>query len=125
MLSLALPGRVFVCATPTDMRKSFDGLAAVVRDHLDRDPLAGDLFVFRNRRGDRLKLLYWDEDGLAVWMKRLEEGTFEFPSPEAGGTTVEVKATELALILGGIELRSVERRTRYQRPTPGDSLPPS
>ena len=117
MLSLALPGRVFVCVTPTDMRKSFDGLSAVVRDHLKQDPLAGDLFVFRNRRGDRLKLLYWDEDGLAVWAKRLEEGTFEFPASPSDDHAVEVKATELALILGGIELRSVERRKRYRRPT--------
>lgn len=116
MLSLALPGRVFVCATPTDMRKSFDGLAAVVREHLKRDPLAGDLFVFRNRRGDRLKMLYWDQDGLAVWAKRLEEGTFEFPTPATDTTAVEVRATELALILGGIDLNSVARRKRYQRP---------
>jgi transposase len=123
VLSLALPGRVFVCVTPTDMRKSFDGLSAVVRDHLKQDPLAGDLFVFRNRRGDRLKLLYWDEDGLAVWAKRLEEGTFEFPAPTSDDHAVEVKATELALILGGIELRSVERRKRYQRPTSNPSLP--
>lgn len=124
MLSLALPGRVFLCATPTDMRKSFDGLSAVVRDHLNQDPLAGDLFVFRNKRGDRLKLLYWDADGLAVWSKRLEEGTFQFPT-STSDTAVEVNATELALILGGIELRSVERRKRYQRPAPSVSLPPS
>lgn len=116
MLSLALPGRVFVCVTPTDMRKSFDGLSAVVRDHLKQDPLAGDLFVFRNKRGDRLKLLYWDEDGLAVWAKRLEQGTFQFPAPESQTDAVEVKATELALILGGIDLDSVERRKRYHRP---------
>jgi transposase len=116
VLSLALPGRVFVCVTATDMRKSFDGLSAVVRDHLRQDPLAGDLFVFRNRRGDRLKLLYWDEDGLAVWAKRLEEGTFQFPTSDSCDAAVEVRATELALILGGIELRSVERRKRYQRP---------
>lgn len=115
MLSLALPGRVFLCVTPTDMRKSFDGLSAVVRDHLRQDLLAGDLFVFRNRRGDRLKLLYWDEDGLAVWAKRLEEGTFQFPGADCG-EAVEVKATELALILGGIDLRSAHRRKRYQRP---------
>lgn len=113
MLSLALPGRVFVCVTPTDMRKSFDGLSAVVHDHLRQDPLAGDLFVFRNRRGDRLKLLYWDEDGLAVWAKRLEEGTFQFPMT-ASGEAVEVKATELALILGGIDLRSCQRRKCYR-----------
>jgi transposase len=117
VLSLALPGRVFVCVTPTDMRKSFDGLSAVVRDHLKQDPLAGDLFVFRNRRGDRLKLLYWDEDGLAVWAKRLEEGTFQLPTPTSDDAAVEVKATELALILGGIELASAQRRKRYQRPT--------
>ena len=106
----------------TSICKSFDGLSAVVRDHLQQDPLAGDLFVFRNRRGDRLKLLYWDEDGLAVWAKRLEEGTFQFPTSPSG-TAIEVKATELALILGGIELRSVERRKRYQRSTSHSSLP--
>lgn len=115
MLSLALPGRVFLCTTPTDMRKSFDGLAAVVRDHLNYDPLAGDLFVFRNRRGDRLKLLYWDADGLAVWAKRLEQGTFEFPA-STGGAGVEVTATDLALILGGVDLQSAKRRKRYHRP---------
>ena len=80
MQSLALPGRVFLCTAPTDMRKSPDGLSCLVRDHLAHDPLAGDLFVFRNRRGDRLKLLYLDEDGLAAWAKRLEEGTFRFPA---------------------------------------------
>lgn len=118
MLSLALPGRVFLCVTPTDMRKSFDGLSAVVRDHLLQDPLAGDLFVFCNRRGDRLKLLYWDEDGLAVWAKRLEEGTFQLPVADAHQVAIEVRATELALILGGIDLRSARRRKRYRRPTP-------
>jgi len=117
VLSLALPGRVFLCVTPTDMRKSFDGLSAVVRDHLQQDPLAGDLFVFRNRRGDRLKLLYWDEDGLAVWAKRLEEGTFQFPASGSDNTAVEVRATELALILGGIDLGSAKRRKRYERVT--------
>lgn len=116
MLSLALPGRVFLCTAPTDMRKSFDGLAAVVRDHLAFDPLAGDLFVFRNRRGDRLKLLYWDEDGLAVWAKRLEAGTFQFPAPAGAATGIEVRATDLALILGGVDLRSARRRKRYRRP---------
>ena len=117
MLSLALPGRVFLCTAPTDMRKSFDGLSCLVRDHLAHDPLAGDLFVFRNRRGDRLKLLYWDEDGLAVWAKRLEEGTFQFPAPAAGVTGIEVRATDLALILGGVDLHSARRRKRYRRPT--------
>jgi transposase len=69
MLSLSLPGRVFLCTLPTDMRKSFDSLAGLVEQQLGQDPLAGDLFVFRSRRGDRLKLLYWDSDGLAIWLQ--------------------------------------------------------
>jgi transposase len=118
VLSLALPGRVYLHAAPADMRKSFDGLAALVRDGLGHDPLAGDLFVFRNRRGDRLKLLYWDVDGLAVWAKRLEAGTFEFPAPAGDAPGVEVGATDLALILGGVDLGSARRRKRYRRPVP-------
>lgn len=114
MLSLALPGRIFVYTRPTDMRKGFDGLAALVRDHLGADPLSGHLFVFRSRRGDRLKMLYWDEDGLVVWAKRLEEGTFQLPATDGAG--IEIKATDLALILGGVDLQSAKRRPRYQRP---------
>jgi transposase len=70
MLSLSLPGRVFLCTLPTDMRKSFDSLAGLIQQHLNQDPLAGDLFVFRSKRGDRVKLLYWDQDGLAIWYKK-------------------------------------------------------
>ena len=70
MLSLTLPGRIFVYTRPTDMRKSFDSLAALVRAELGADPLSGHLFVFRSRHGDRLKMLYWDEDGLVVWAKK-------------------------------------------------------
>jgi transposase len=114
MLSLALPGRIFLYTPCADMRRSFDGLAALVREQMGADPLSGHLFVFRNRRGDRLKLLYWDEDGLAVWAKRLEEGVFQFPAADSTG--VEIKATDLALILGGIDLTSARRRKRYQRP---------
>src|SRR5262249_58783754 len=82
MLSLALPSRIFVCTLPTDMRKSFDSLAALVQTHLDQDALSGDLFVFRSRRGDRLKLLWWDEDGYGLFYKRLEEGTFVLPTAD-------------------------------------------
>ena len=79
MLSLPELVRIYVCTQPTDMRKSFDSLAAVVRDWLGYDPLSGHLFVFRSRRGDRVKLLWWDRDGLTLYYRRLEEGTFRFP----------------------------------------------
>jgi transposase len=115
MLSLGLTGRIWVCLQPQDGRKSFDGLAAVVTAHLARDPLSGDLFVFRNKRGDRLKILAWQGDGFALYMRRLERGTFQFPKASAAG--VEITATELALILGGIDLGSAKRRPRYARPT--------
>ena len=113
MLSLTLPGRIFVYTRPTDMRKSFDSLAALVRAELGADPLSGHLFVFRSRHGDRLKMLYWDEDGLVVWAKRLEEGTFQLPAADTAG--VEIKPTDLALILGGVDLDSAKRRRRYRR----------
>jgi transposase len=126
MLNLPLPVRVYLCLETTDMRRSFDGLCRMVREHLGADPLSGDLFVFRSRRGDRVKLLYWLGDGLAIWYRRLEEGTFAFPqSPEAAGLSwsrrageqgLEIRATDLALLLDGVELASVKRRKRYQRP---------
>jgi transposase len=114
MLTLGLTGRIYVCAEPVDGRKSFDGLAAVVTSHLARDPLSGDLFVFKNRRGDRLKILAWHGDGFALYLRRLERGTFAFPPAKAAA--VSVTATELAMILGGVELAGARRRPRYHRP---------
>ena len=121
MLNLSLPGRVFLCTLPTDMRKSFDSLAGLVEQQLGQDPLAGDLFVFRSKRGDRLKLLYWDSDGLAIWYKRLEEGTFVFPTPDeqrraVGAHGIVIRPAELAMLLDGIDLAGTKRRQRYQRP---------
>lgn len=116
MLTLGLSGRVWVCVEPVDGRKSFDGLSAVVTAQLGRDPLSGDLFVFKNRRGDRLKILAWQGDGFAMYLRRLERGTFAFP--HADTAEVSVTATELAMILGGVELHSAKRRTRYQRRQP-------
>jgi transposase len=116
VLSLPLPVRIFLCTHHADMRKSFDGLAQMVRDFLGADPLSGHLFVFRSRRGDRLKLLYWDSDGLAIWYKRLEEGTFRFPPPPAAGHGLEVRAADLAMLLDGVDLETVKRRKRYRRP---------
>ena len=117
MLTLGLTGRIWVCVEPQDGRKSFDGLAAVVTARLGRDPLSGDLYVFRNRRGDRLKILAWQGDGFALYLRRLEKGTFAFPTANAAEVTVT--ATELAMILGGIDLGSAQRRHRYAPPAAG------
>jgi len=116
VLTLALPTRVFLYIPPADMRRGFDGLAGLVRDGLGHDPLSGSLFVFRSRRGDRLKLLWWDEDGFALWSKRLEAGTFRFPAVAAGRAGIEIRSADLAMILDGIDLDSVKRSKRYRRP---------
>ena len=117
MLTLGLTGRIWVCTIPQDGRKSFDGLQAVVTTHLGKDPLSGDLYVFRNKRGDRLKILAWQGDGFALYVRRLEKGTFRFPA--AAAVEVAITATELAMILGGIELSSARRLPRYDHPVPG------
>lgn len=121
MLSLSLPGRVFLCTLPTDMRKSFDTLAALVQSDLGQDALSGDLFVFRSRRGDRVKLLWWDEDGYALFYKRLEAGSFVLPTADGkrasvGAHGLVLRPAELAMLLDGIDLSNVRRHRRYQRP---------
>ena len=113
MLTLGSSGRIWICVQPVDGRKSFDGLSAIVTAHLARDPLSGDLFVFRNRRGDRLKILAWQGDGFALYLRRLERGSFAFPTAEAAA--VSVTETELAMILGGVDWTRTRRRRRYQR----------
>ncbi len=114
MFSLSVRPRFFLCCSPTDMRKGFDSLAHLVQSSMALDPTTGHLFVFRSRRGDRLKVLWWDRDGYALWYKRLERGSFRFPA--CNGESAEVKAAELAMILEGIDLASVRRRPRYIRP---------
>lgn len=115
MLTLPPSTRVFVATRHTDMRKSFDSLAALVRDFLGEDPLSGHLFVFRNRAGDRLKILWWDRDGLAIWYKRLEEGVFRIPAAD-GRARLEMSAADLQLVLQWIDPAQVKRSKRYQRP---------
>lgn len=111
MLTWPTSVRVFVAAQPTDMRRSFDTLSAMVRDVLRSDPLSGHLFVFRGRTGDRVKVLWWSRGGLCLWYKRLEEGTFSFP--EHPGAGYEMEGTDLALLLEGIELAGAKRRKRF------------
>ena len=112
--------RVFLYTRPTDMRKSFDGLQGLVREHLGQDPLSGHLFLFLSRRRDRVKMLLWERDGLVIWYKRLEVGSFQQLNPAActgrssGEAGVELSATELALLLTGVDLGAAQRK-RYAR----------
>jgi transposase len=117
MIGLAQGLKVFACTQPTDMRRSFDGLCGLTTELLKADPQSGHLFLFRNRNRDRLKILYWDRDGLAIWYKRLEQGTYQFPTdlrpkdkPSVG---IEITVSQLSLLLGGIDLRSVRERKRF------------
>jgi transposase len=120
VLSVPAKVRVFLCTRPTDMRKSFNGLCGLAEYVLKQDPLSGHLFVFRNRIRDRLKVMYWDGDGLAIWYKRLEKGTFQLPTDlltlDAQQAGAEITAGELNLLLGGIDLASARQRRRYKRP---------
>lgn len=115
MLNVPGPLKIFLCLGATDMRKSFDSLAAIVQEQLKLDPLSGHLFVFRSRRGDRVKLLYWEESGYALWYKRLEVGTFRFPSAAADQKSLTISAADLAMLLDGVDLASVRRQKRYRR----------
>jgi len=116
MLSLPASTRIWLATRPTDLRKSFDTLAELVRQQLQNDPLSGQLFVFRNKRGDRIKLLHWDEDGFVIVYKRLEVGTFRFP--QADCASLQIRAADLHMLLDGVDLDSVKRRRRYRRPVP-------
>jgi transposase len=115
MMHLPASVRVYLCLSPCDMRRSFDGLQALVRDHLQLDAFAGHLYLFANKRRDRLKILYWDRDGFAIWAKRLEAGTYSIPSGEPGSRRLEVSVEELGALLSGIDLGAARRRKRYRR----------
>ena len=108
MLALTGPLRIFLYQGAADMRKSFDGLSGLVRTELEEDPLSGSLFVFCNRRRTMVKLLYWDQDGLAIWHKRLEKGTFRVAASASGATQIDRRS--LALLLEGVTPRRLNRR---------------
>ena len=114
MIHLPASVRVYLCTSPCDMRRSFDGLHALVTGAMKLDAFAGHLFVFANRRQDRVKILYWDRDGFAVWAKRLEEGTYAMPFAEADELRREITAQELGALLSGIDLSTAKRRKRYR-----------
>jgi len=108
--------RIWLATEATDMRCGFDRLAERVKVVIGQDPVADSLFVFRSRRGDRLKILTWDRDGFILWYKRLESGVFKLPRLEAGKGSIELRASELAMILDGIDMSKLKRVPRYERP---------
>lgn len=115
MLSVPATVRVFLARGATNMQKSFDGLQGLVQEVLDQDPLSGHLFLFVNRRRDRVKILFWDGDGLAIWYKRLERGSYQIPPVDDDRQSVELSPTQLSMLLGGIDLTSARQRKRYRR----------
>jgi transposase len=113
-LDRAQASRIWLATEATDMRCGFDRLAEQVRAVIGQDPLSGHLFVFRSRRGDRLKILVWDRDGFLLWYKRLESGAFKLPRVE-GARSLELRASELAMVLDGIDVSKLKRVPRYTR----------
>ena len=120
--------RIFLCTEPTDMRKNFHGLNGLIRTSMMLNPLSGDLYVFRNQHGDRLKVIFWDSDGFAIWYKQLQRGTFRFPDlKNYSSAGLEIDHSTLRLILDGIDLSTIRRQHRYQINTnnlqPAKSIP--
>ncbi len=113
MLTIPPTVKIYLATGPTDMRRSFDGLAATTTAVIGEDPMSGHMFVFRNKRGDRVKVLCWDRTGYWLWYKRLEKGTFRFPESPSGRVTVD--AVQLSLILEGIDLAGSRQQARYMR----------
>jgi transposase len=114
MLSIPPAVSIFLHTEPTDLRKGFDGLSGLVRQQFQRDPLDGSLFLFVNRRRDRLKILHWDGGGFWLYYRLLEAGTFEVLPCD--GNCLQIDATQLAMLLGGVSLQRAKRRKRYRRP---------
>jgi len=116
MIALPPQVRVFLYRLPTDMRKSFNGLVALTESALKQDPLSGSLFVFVNRRRDRIKILYWGQTGFCIWYQQLQKGTYQLPGEDSLGEqqTLEVTRSQLSLILDGIDLTSARQRMRFQ-----------
>jgi transposase len=118
-LDHSTPTRIWLAVAPADMRCGFDRLAALAQVVTNQNPMDGHLFLFRSRGGDRLKILLWERDGFVLWYKRLEEGVFKMPRTDGDAKSVELRSSELAMMLDGIDLRSVKRVKRYARKSVG------
>lgn len=116
MFAISPEVKIFLHAEPVDMRKSFDGLFGLIKSDLSLDVRDGGLFLFLNLRRNRMKILYWDRDGLAIWMKRLEKNCFQRPVRTADGKKILLDHAELQAMLSGIDLSSIKMRKRYVAP---------
>lgn len=114
MLSFANDTKIYFAAGATDMRKGFCGLCGIVNNLLELDPLSGHLFLFVNRRRDKMKILYWDHDGLAIWYRRLEQGTFQVPDVGFDQVSVQINSDDFMMLLRGIDYTKVKRRKRFK-----------
>lgn len=115
MLSVASSTPIYVATEPADMRRSFDGLCGLVQSVMQLDPHSGALFVFCNKRGTQLKILYWVGDGWAIWYRRLEQGTFRALQASEGQASLSISSAELAMLLEGLDATQVQRRKRYHK----------
>jgi transposase len=116
VLTISPAVRIYVATGATDLRRSIDGLSALVREHFRLDPASGHLFLFRNRRGDRLKILAWDRGGFWILYKRLEQGTFAWPPATSTGP-VELRSADLLLLLSGVDVTHTRQRRWYEAPS--------
>lgn len=116
MINFSPALKIYLHREPIDMRKSYDGLFGIVKNELAMDIRGGGLFMFINLRRNRVKLMYWDRDGIAIWQKRLERGSWQHPQPKDSAKHLEIDAADLNLLLAGIDLASVKRRPRYVSP---------
>jgi transposase len=107
--------RIFVCTAPIKMNFSFDSLMGLAQQTFDQDPCSGHLFLFFNRKRDRIKILFWDADGFCIWYKRLEVGVFQLPVATEGQEGVELNCSQLNRLLGGLDLNNGRRRRWYRR----------
>lgn len=113
MFTLSSSNRFHLYGEPTDMRKSFNGLSGIVENELGRTPLCGDVFLFINKRRDKIKLLHWDAGGYTLYYKRLEAGTFELPNYDVSDASISINYAQMVMIVDGLSIKNIHRRERY------------
>ena len=114
MFTISSSNRFHLYVRPTDMRKSFDGLCSLVEEFSISAPLSGDVYVFVNRRRDKIKLLHWQGVSFILYYKRLEEGTFEIPAYDSGGYSIELSYTQMVMLIDGLTIKNIKKRKRYK-----------